>query len=707
MTKIARKLSIFLFSVFILPSSLLSAQSAAKTNRNTAVRCLRLAKSYASQKQWKEAKSQTELGLAYDDKIADLWYIKAVSESALGSSKASVLPMVIKSLTEGDWVDYNKDSARILYADILCSTRQFETAVQILDNEPFLYSADAEYIRIKAFYNGGTFDSIQKAREKVNSARRIYPDDQRFAQLFYSYEYALKSGGKITETPDSEALVKSIAKALRLALAKSRNLDGELELYSILFTEGEEKTRLLKSFRARNHTAPLLAQAALEEGLIKEETALDYFYSYADKQIDKAVLDAFVPLVTGEKTKKELYDYLNAYNGVITADTDGDLVPNLTVTYNRGRPKHIEYDGNQDDENDWVSDCDFGVPLSVELDGGTTKLIYDSWPTLAQAVYTRGDGNKTIPRLTFNLASENFSWSPFSIKANQIVKSSLGLDLFFPEVPPLVPDLDGEQLIRASTSYEIPTEERPGAMIKVIIVNGQAQSARYLQGDKVYAQATFKNGLPESRMVDRDGDGQFETIEIYGRDPSGRQNVLSDGDEKQIVANLFGLPAGNTGFYVKMIQIDANGDTIPEFTEEYTTAGGRISSWDSDGDGNWDTRYVKKPAQSDGILREDAIFHQPLSKIVITVSSENGIPVSINGAGMTFGISKSKSGKFYWIGPAGDASDEKKVEEAVNQNTRQGVSILVANGKKRMIAIRIEKMIFGEMLSEQEDIISK
>ena len=47
-----------------------------------------------------------------------------------------------------------------------------------------------------------------------------------------------------------------------------------------------------------------------------------------------------------------------------------------------------------------------------------------------------------------------------------------------------------------------------------------------------------------------------------------------------------------------MIQIDRDGDTVPDFSEEYLADGGKITAWDFDGDGNWDVRYKKYPRKS-------------------------------------------------------------------------------------------------------------
>ena len=62
------------------------SQSASVANKKTAVRYLKLSEQYAADKKWEEAKSNAKIGLAYDDSIADLWYINAVSVTIISSS---------------------------------------------------------------------------------------------------------------------------------------------------------------------------------------------------------------------------------------------------------------------------------------------------------------------------------------------------------------------------------------------------------------------------------------------------------------------------------------------------------------------------------------------------------------------------------------------------------------------------------------------
>lgn len=684
-----KHISFFIFSFFIFLFCFdIYSQNLSSANRRTAIRYLLLAQQYAGEKKWDEANNNSTLGLAYDDSVADLWYIKAVSNLYLGESKSKVIPLIVKSLTECEWVDYNKENARVLYADLLCSTRSFEQALVVLDQKPFIYSADAEYIRIKSYYNS---NQINKAREKIDAARRIYPDDDRFAEIFFRYEYAL--GGRNSEN-------SKIADSFILNLSQYKNVKTDLEIYSALFSEGERKIRLLKSFNARSLKSPLYAIEALKNGLLDEHKALDYFYQFADKSIDYSILIDFASLLKTEESKIEFGKYLNSYNGTIYFDTDGDLTYNLVVQYNRGRPKNIIYDENQDDENEWSADCDFGVPLIVHLTEGGVDIEYGNWPLIQKAVYKLE--NNTFD-LTFNLVSEVLSWTPFSIIADKELSSLFGIEFFIPTLLDSTSVVSGDELIKAASSYVIPTQERKNSYIKVSMLDGVPQIARYFENEIMYAQSYFENGLPTFRTVDMDGDGIFETTEKYGYFSDRVQNVISEKDEKQIMTNLFGLPTSGTGLYVKMIQIDQNGDTVPDFTEEYLEGEGKVSSWDLDNDGKWDICYKKIPNQDGNGFTEQSLFHQPFTNEEVIIFHENGQPVKVKNKNKILPVIKAATKDIYWLGKVGLRDDNDKVLKFVNQNTDQGVSTIVDSNNRSIIAVRIGKYIFAQILESNEN----
>ena len=690
-----------------------TANSAVVANRRTAIQYLHRAKQYASEKQWTQAHAQAELGLAYDAQIADLWYVSAVSQSMLGATYANVLPLVEKSLTDADWVDYNRDNARILYADILANTGRFEQAVAVLDDAPFLYSADAEYIRAKSFYNFHTEAYTQRAREKLHAASRIYPMDVRFARLFFVHEYALEKDA-LYGNGVLPPLVRKLADAFILQLPQYADADAELELYAAIFATGSRRTRLLTSFKARGLKAPLYAETALRAALISQSEAVERFVEFADVAVDRAVLESFVTLITEPEARRYLAEYLTAYNGSVVSDTDGDLQPNLTVLYVRGRPSFIAYDADQDGVADWTAECDFGVPLLVQLADGGAVMQYASWPWLHKVRYpspasagaadTADATNADAVALEFTLLGETLAWSPFSVAALPSVTKALDVAFFYPALFTDTPAVSIDDLLRSSSSYELASQERVGAKIRVSLLDGVPQQARYYTAQGVlYAQAQFDGGVPVVRMVDTNGDGLFETAEHYGRAEAG--DAVTAAGEMQALAALSAVTADAnatpTGaIYIQMIQIDQNGDTVPDFIEEYQADGGKVASWDADGDGLWDTRYVRR-ARTDGEpLHEESLFHQPLTSAVVSVVTEDGKPTLVREGEREIAIVEADG--MYWLGEKGSDAAAKELIGAVSQIGMQGVSIIVEHKDggdgERMLAVRVGNMIFGELL---------
>ena len=70
-------------------ASVFAQGSALSANRNTALRCLKLAENCLLAKDWSNALKQADLGLTYDDSISDLIYVKAAAQ--INQDKTKVL----------------------------------------------------------------------------------------------------------------------------------------------------------------------------------------------------------------------------------------------------------------------------------------------------------------------------------------------------------------------------------------------------------------------------------------------------------------------------------------------------------------------------------------------------------------------------------------------------------------------------------------
>ena len=169
-------------------TSVSTASYTALANYRTAIRCYQQSRDYIEKSQWTNAFSQSELGLVYDDSISDLWFVNAYAGQRLGKSPAEVLPSIKKAVEQDKWIDYNKDGALLLYAELLSHTGESQRALEYLEDGRIYPSSSREYLKILCNYRIGTPESYERARQLVSDASRLYPDDMRFVQVFFKYE---------------------------------------------------------------------------------------------------------------------------------------------------------------------------------------------------------------------------------------------------------------------------------------------------------------------------------------------------------------------------------------------------------------------------------------------------------------------------------------------------------------------------------------
>ena len=67
-------------------------------------------------------------------------------------------------------------------------------------------------------------------------------------------------------------------------------------------------------------------------------------------------------------------------------DENLDLIDELIVKYDRGRPQYIYYDENNDDILEVYAACDFGVPLSISFVSQNTELLYGLYPAVSKVL---------------------------------------------------------------------------------------------------------------------------------------------------------------------------------------------------------------------------------------------------------------------------------------------------------------------------------
>lgn len=703
------KKSIFavIFSVFLFS---LSAQNSYQVaNKNTAVRCLKLAENCLMSRDWNNALKQAELGLSYDDSISDLIYVKAAALMNMNSKKADVLGQINKAFELDNWVNNKKNGARILYADLLSDTGKYEDSMNLLDSQPFIFSADAEFIRIKNMYRMGTSQSIENARLKLNSAIRIYPSDSRFANLFFMFEMALLQNYAILginyEIPD---IVKTVA---NYYISKLPDYDGknlELELLASFFTSGDMQNRLVRAIDSKEQTVhPLLAVAGLQVGLYSEKKAVELFFETVENAFCLSDLEFLTLHLRDSEVSDFLMEKLLNYDGFVYVDGDFDLQNEVVIEYKTGRPLNINCDFDNDGNQDFYAKCDFGSPEIVQLQGENISVYYQEYPFVSKIILhdnSKTDEVQQNKQTVLNYFGKEFSFAPVELKENDVF-GMLGLDFYVPVFTNTqfsLPDFDS--LYKNAISVEYPVKERENAKVVYTIFQGETISAVFLQNEKNYAFCNFSN-IPFGRAVDFDDDGVYETLEQYDL-------ILENQDanslyEPEFLTSIFGenflhqMINENKKIYLKKISIDRNSNQFYEYAEEYLSDNGKISFWDNNDDGVIDCKHTRFPQKNDESLQEESVFYDKDGKMIVSIIFVDKTPIKMFEPDKEVLINAGENENFYWIEDVQPLQVENQILDSF-KNMKQGAVEIFESEGARFSIIKVEEDYFCKLLPESE-----
>lgn len=703
------KKSIFavIFSVFLFS---LSAQNSYQVaNKNTAVRCLKLAENCLMSRDWNNALKQAELGLSYDDSISDLIYVKAAALMNMNSKKADVLGQINKAFELNNWVNNKKNGARILYADLLSDTGKYEDSMNLLDSQPFIFSADAEFIRIKNMYRMGTSQSIENARLKLNSAIRIYPSDSRFANLFFMFEMALLQNYAILginyEIPD---IVKTVA---NYYISKLPDYDGknlELELLASFFASSDMQNRLVRAIDSKEQTVhPLLAVAGLQVGLYSEKKAVELFFETVENAFCLSDLEFLTLHLRDSEVSDFLMEKLLNYDGFVYVDCDFDLQNEVVIEYKTGRPLNINCDFDNDGNQDFYAKCDFGSPEIVQLQGENISVYYQEYPFVSKIILhdnSKTDEVQQNKQTVLNYFGKEFSFAPVELKENDVF-GMLGLDFYVPVFTNTqfsLPDFDS--LYKNAISVEYPVKERENAKVVYTVFQGETISAVFLQNEKNYAFCNFSN-IPFGRAVDFDDDGIYETLEQYDL-------ILENPDasslyEPEFLTSIFGenflhqIINENKKIYLQKISIDRNSNHFYEYAEEYLSDNGKISFWDNNDDGVIDCKHTRFPQKNDESLQEESVFYDKDGKMIVSIIFVDKTPIKMFESDKEVLINAGENKNFYWIEDVQPLQVENQILDSF-KNMKQGAVEIFESEGARFSIIKVEEDYFCKLLPESE-----
>lgn len=678
----------FTFFVFMMCSFVYAQNYTNKANRKSAERCLKVAENYLMTGDFSNAKSQAFLGITYDDSISDLYYVNAAVQAHENVPKAEILSTLNTAFIKDNWIGYSLNGARILYADLLCETKLYEESLEVLNEEPYIYSADAEIIRIKNLYRIGSEKSLAEARSKINTSRRIYPDDERFPNIFFLFEATFKNISELNnleyEIPE---IVSSITDAYINSFPNYKKQNYDSELLATFLVEGDVQKRLFNSiFAKEKNDSVLMAIAGKRAGVLSDWEALNMFLNTSNNHFPYTMLQLLMNYISEEEPKSILKQKLEEFDGTLLIDSDFSLQNDMSVKYDCGRPLYISYDKNCDGYEDLYAVCDLGSPLSVSYPNKKTEVFYEEYPYVQKINYL-------IDSCSYEFIKGDFVYNPFAI-LEDTQASEIGAIFYVPSVDSKIILPSGTEIFEKASKVSVMTSERKESSVVYHSSAGNLYYAEFFEGYKKYAFCNFEGGFPFERYIDYTGDGLYETVEVFDslaetnleNSEMNISNSASLLDEK-FIFEVFGNVFEDKKIYLKKIKVDRNGNTFYEFSEEYMENEGRINLWDYDDNGIVDNQFIKYPVV-DGKIIEENIFFDDMGLLKVSVTSINDIPVKMNYYNEEVVIVPGYSENFYWIGNSLNV-DELSLLEKVNPNMEQGNPVIIQHNEARFTVMKI------------------
>jgi hypothetical protein len=405
---------------------------------------------------------------------------------------------------------------------------------------------------------------------------------------------------------------------------------------------------------ATNHLSSLYA---LEYGIIDENAAVDEIFSSSKTGIRLSELVSLCKLTGTAAVRARIASLLDAYEGIVTDDSNGDGIVESFVQYRLGRPVHAEFDRDQDGYPDYTVECNLGTPATITGRKGESFITYDSYPSVRSVV--SGKREYTLKPLAL-------SWAPVEwVKQNFDLG---GNDFFTIRLTRSEPPLTERLLVNVASFYTESSSDRPNAVTRVTLESGIPVSSETRENGKVFVRTSYVRGYPQSAVADRDGDGYFETTSLYAA----------------------------KGF-LSQVLVDANANRIVEYKEQFSPDGSVKLMWDSDENGVFE---ISQTTSKDGTVRTEWLHPVTGNPVIVTV--ENNSPRSVQYGGKTLPVIKDPLSSVWWVGriPLESRDFAREIENTFNPLSPSVVSSIVTVAKKRVNAVRTGGLIFAETLDE-------
>jgi len=515
--------------------------------------------------QWIQARNALERAADYAEVSSDISYLLALARFNTNESGGSVLQAVENALQTRRWMRYSEAEARLLEARQLIAMRRYSAALDSLAvfQPVAVETADAAMLRLDALKglvnNGAVFYSAE-FRRRMSETMNRYPRDTRALRILFDYaNYAYTDGRKPSN--DDISVLELALERLPFLLPK----DPELAWIAAPFINDIEKARqTLADYRSETSKPnPASLVSALNLGLLDDIDAIEELFASA-VVIDKDLLVNVWKLLRSEEGRDHMARKVRIFSGTITEDEDHDGYHESRVVYKEGILEEYHFDADQDRLEDVAIIFNSGNPQWARMPALAAAVFWESYPAVQRAVL---DSGIYLP------APGGFRFAPLGFI--ELCASDSTPGVLYPQREPLQQGITRRMLASFAASVQQPSVEFAGGIEHVYLENGIPVNAEVILNNKTVSFTEFENGRPVTQWLDLDLDGRMETVRRFRRNIFAGRSALN-WDELQ-----GRLSQGRQDFrqLLESSESDWNGDGKFESQEMYREDGSVVNKW--------------------------------------------------------------------------------------------------------------------------------
>jgi hypothetical protein len=531
--------------------------------------------------QWTQARNALDRAADYADVSSDISYLLALSRFNTNESRGSVLQALEKAVRTGRWTHYSEAQARLLEARQLIAMRRYSAAVDSLAIfRPPVETADAAMLRLaalKGLVNGGVASYSAEFRQRMAEAMNRYPRDTRAPRLLFNYiNHAYANGRKPHN--DDIALMELALERLPFLL----QTDPELAWIAAPYINDIEKARsLLEDYRVGSlKPNPASLVPALNLGLLNDIDAIDELFASENSAVDstagfpaqtpaqfvfdKELLFNVWKLLRSEEGRNYLAKKLRTFSGAITEDEDHDGITESRAVYKLGVLEEYHFDADQNRMEDVTIIFNSGNPQWARMPALQAVVFWESYPSVQRVMM---GSDLYLP------APGGFRFAPLGFI--ELCASDSTPGLLYPRREPLQQGITKRMLASFAVSVQQPSVEFAGGIEHIYLEKGIPTRAEVILNNKTVSYTEFENGRPVIQWLDLDLDGRMETVRRFRRNVFTGRAALNWEDVQ------VRLSQGGSDFrrLLESSESDWNGDGKFESGELYREDGSVVNKW--------------------------------------------------------------------------------------------------------------------------------